>query len=49
MVGVIISIGIEGLQYFFCFGRAETDDVICNTFGCALGVLANVVGWKSTG
>ena len=44
--GFIISVTIESLQYYFGIGRAETDDVICNTLGCALGVLAYVVQWK---
>ena len=35
-----LSIGIEFLQYHFHLGRAETDDVICNTLGCAIGTLS---------
>lgn len=48
--GFLISVAIELLQYCFCLGRAETDDVICNTMGCALGVMANVIGnWQHNG
>lgn len=48
--GFLISVVIEILQYFFSLGRAETDDVICNTIGCALGVMTNVIGnWQRNG
>ena len=48
--GFLISVAIEILQYYFRLGRAETDDVICNTIGCALGVMVNVIGnwWRYT-
>ena len=42
-IGFLVSVGVESIQYVFALGRAETDDVICNTLGCALGVLAEVV------
>ena len=32
--GFLLSVAIESFQYYFCLGRAETDDVICNTLGC---------------
>ena len=35
-----LSVAIEFLQYYFCLGRAETDDVICNTLGCIIGTLS---------
>lgn len=35
---------METLQYVFALGQAETDDVICNTLGCGLGVLADWIG-----
>ncbi|MBR3646225.1 MAG: VanZ family protein [Lachnospiraceae bacterium] len=41
--GLGISILVECLQFVFGIGRAETDDVICNTLGCALGVSADIV------
>jgi glycopeptide antibiotics resistance protein len=38
-----LSAGIEFLQYHFCLGRCEIDDVIHNTAGALLGCLAAVV------
>lgn len=38
-----MSAGIEFLQYRFCLGRCEIDDVIHNTAGALLGCLAAVV------
>ena len=35
-----LSVAIEFLQYYLCLGRAEMDDVICNTLGCAIGTIA---------
>lgn len=43
LIGFLVSVGVESIQYVFALGRAETDDVICNTLGCALRVLAEVV------
>ena len=34
--GLILSLIIETIQYFFALGIAETDDLICNTAGCAI-------------
>lgn len=34
------SFCIEVLQYIFMFGRAEVDDVICNTLGAFIGSLS---------
>ena len=39
LVGMGISVGIELLQWFFRKGFADVDDVIHNTFGCAVGCL----------
>ena len=39
----ILSAGIEFLQYHFCLGRCEIDDVIHNTAGALLGCLAAMV------
>lgn len=44
-----LSIGVEYLQYYFHLGRAETDDVICNTLGCAIGTLSYLKGLMSNG
>lgn len=43
---LLLSITIESAQYYFCIGRAEMDDVICNTLGGLLGILANVIGYR---
>lgn len=37
LIGVIISVSIELLQYCFKSGFSELDDVIHNTLGCAIG------------
>lgn len=42
----LFSLGIEFLQYYYNLGRAEIDDVFCNTFGCAIGTLAYVIEKK---
>lgn len=42
-LGLGISLGIEIIQYYFKLGIAETDDVLCNTFGCILGVSADIL------
>lgn len=36
-MGVLISLCVEMLQYFFSKGYCEIDDVIHNTLGCLLG------------
>lgn len=43
VIGFVISASVEIIQYYFCIGRAETDDVICNTLGCLLGVMPNIL------
>ena len=40
LFAMFFSIGIEIAQYHFRLGRAETDDVICNTLGCVIGTLS---------
>ncbi len=37
LMGCLISVLIELVQYRFELGTAETDDVICNTFGALVG------------
>ena len=37
---LILSVVIESIQFFFAMGRAETDDVLCNTLGTALGTFS---------
>ena len=34
-----LSVGIERTQFHYALGLAETDDVLCNTLGAALGGL----------
>lgn len=36
-IGFLISVGVEAVQYLFCLGRCETDDVIMNTLGVLIG------------
>lgn len=36
-IGFLFSGCIELLQFFFCVGLAEIDDIICNTLGTAIG------------
>ena len=42
----VFSIAIEYLQYYFQLGRAETDDVICNTLGCFIGTISYMLSRK---
>ncbi|MBQ3355845.1 MAG: VanZ family protein [Oscillospiraceae bacterium] len=37
LIGLLISAGLETLQYAFALGKTETDDVIMNTFGTFFG------------
>lgn len=39
LFGLFTSIGIEFLQLITRTGMCETDDVICNTLGCAVGAM----------
>ena len=43
LLGLLLSVGIEGIQYWLAIGRAEMDDVICNTLGCGLGVATDII------
>ena len=40
LLALFFSAAIEYSQYYFSLGRAETDDVICNTLGAAIGTLS---------
>lgn len=40
------SVLIEYLQYYYHLGRAETDDVICNTLGAFIGTLSYTLSRK---
>lgn len=45
-----LSIGIEVSQFYFHLGRCETDDVIMNTLGAAIGAAAyGLVKWHTGG
>jgi len=39
LIGFVISVSIETLQYFFHKGFSEFDDVFHNTLGCAIGIM----------
>lgn len=39
-LGALLSVLIEGAQYLWGLGIAETDDVLCNTLGAALGAMS---------
>lgn len=43
VAALVFSVCIEIVQYIFCFGRAETDDVLCNLFGTAIGCLSFIL------
>ena len=43
IVGFIISVSIESLQYIFIRGSFDIDDVFNNTLGTAIGAIAYVV------
>ena len=36
-IGLIISLSVELLQYYFRLGFSELDDIIHNTLGCLIG------------
>lgn len=40
LTGLLLSVTIEAIQYFVHLGMTETDDVICNTLGTAIGSCA---------
>ncbi len=46
LFAAVLSSGIEFLQYRFHLGRCETDDVIANTLGAAVGSLSYVLYLK---
>ena len=41
LVGLLLSVTVEAIQYFACLGMVEIDDVICNTVGTVIGSCAN--------
>lgn len=40
---VLLSVAVEILQYLFCKGRSETDDVLCNAFGALIGSISYIL------
>ncbi len=51
LTGLLLSVVIEALQFAFALGTAETDDVIFNTLGAAIGSMQVVLSrllliWK---
>lgn len=48
LVGLVLSITVEAIQYFAHLGLAETDDMICNTVGTAIGSCAYLLSllWR---
>lgn len=45
LLGLLLSLLIEAVQYFCKLGESWTDDVICNTLGAFIGSLTLVI-WK---
>ena len=43
VAAVVFSAIIEAMQYIFCLGRCETDDVLCNALGALIGSAAYVL------
>lgn len=39
----LLSTGIEFAQYYFHLGRAEVDDIMCNSCGAFMGTLAFII------
>lgn len=46
LFALVLSITIEYLQYHYHLGRAETDDVLCNTLGAFIGTLSYTLSRK---
>ena len=46
LFALTFSIVIEYLQYLYHLGRAETDDVLCNTLGAFIGTLSYTLSRK---
>lgn len=46
LIGALVSISIEGLQYLLCTGVTDIDDVILNTLGSIMGYLLwRIIRW----
>ena len=49
LAGLVLSVTVEAIQYFAHLGMAETDDIICNTVGTAIGSCAYLLSllWRN--
>ena len=45
LFGCLLSVGVEYAQYYYSLGRAETDDVLCNTLGAFLGACSLLIAY----
>ena len=45
VIAATLSIYVEAAQFIFRLGRAEIDDVLMNTLGAVLGILAYFPFW----
>lgn len=43
LTAVILSVSVELMQYVFCKGRCETDDVLCNAAGAVIGSVSYIL------
>lgn len=43
LIGIVISVGTEIIQYLLCLGWADIDDVINNTCGLIIGIVGHSV------
>lgn len=48
LTALVLSVIIEALQLAFGLGRCETDDVLCNTLGAAVGGISFILSEKLT-
>ena len=48
LIGLLLSVTVEAIQYFAHLGMAETDDIICNTVGTVIGSCAYLLAllWR---
>lgn len=46
LFGCLLSVGVEYVQYYYSLGRAETDDVLCNTLGAFLGACSLLIAFS---
>ena len=46
LIAFLLSFTVEFLQYHYHLGRAETDDVLCNTLGACIGTLSYTLSRK---